>query len=301
MGILRSIGQFIEGLVTLAFASGIGAIAGGIVGAISGGEKEIGSFAIAGAIVGAVARIIVVSRRAARLRIASARGQGDIGSIVAISSEPPPGAAWTEHAYVLFDVGGKRRKLRLPPGRAQDFVDRFAVGDVGRVIASGKALADFLPPSAAAPLRSKTGLRVFVSYAHGQDPEGQMAEYVAEVLAGSGLDPWLDRKALQPGQKLRAELVERIRQSDFFVPLLSRPYVTSDWCLQEFEAAAEAGVAMRPIKITAETLVLPPYLKDLYDRVAGEPVYLDMQSRHAPARLREMAEEMARTGRSRPG
>lgn len=130
------------------------------------------------------------------------------------------------------------------------------------------------------------GVKVFISYAHGEDPEGQMAEYVAEVFAASGLDPWLDRQALQPGQKLRSELVERIRQSDFFVPLLSRPYVTSDWCLREFETAAKAQVPMRPLKISAEPLIPPPYLKDLYERMAGEPVFLDMHSRHAPARLR---------------
>jgi hypothetical protein len=172
---------------------------------------------------------------------------------------------------------------------------------VGRVVASGKMLADFVPALPAAPLRPKTGVKVFISYAHGEDPEGQMAEYVAEVFAASGLDPWLDRQALQPGQKLRSELVERIRRSDFFVPLLSRPYVTSDWCLREFETAAEARVPMRPLKISAEPLTPPPYLKDLYERMAGEPVFLDMHSRHAPARLRQMAEEMAGSrGEKRP-
>jgi hypothetical protein len=107
--------------------------------------------------------------------------------------------------------------------------------------------------------------------------------------------------AAATGQKLRSELVERIRRSDFFVPLLSRPYVTSDWCLREFETAAEARVPMRPLKISAEPLTPPPYLKDLYERMAGEPVFLDMHSRRAPARLRQMAEEMAGSrGEKRP-
>ena len=50
---------------------------------------------------------------------------------------------------------------------------------------------------------------------------------------------------------------------------------------------------MRPIKIVEGQLVPPPYLKGVYATRAGDPVYLDLTSRHAPKKLREMAEEMA--------
>jgi hypothetical protein len=39
--------------------------------------------------------------------------------------------------------------------------------------------------------------------------------------------------------------------------------------------------------------------RSLYQPVAGEPVFVDMHSRHAPARLRQMAEEMARSRREK--
>lgn len=288
-------GLFIESLI----APAIVAIIGGVIGVVlmdgSSGRRP-GDWvegALPGAVIGALLVLVPRWLRAAWRGRTRRHGAGEIGTIVAISKEPPPGAPWYHWLYVLVDVQGRRLKLKVPVAQAKTFSERFAVGDVGRIVVSGKELVQFAPASETAPVRSKTGVKVFVSYAHEHDREGQMAEYVAQVFRTAGLEPWVDTSEVKPGQKLREELARRIREAGYFVPLLSPDYMASPWCLKEFETAAEAGIPMRPVKITEGRLVPPPALKKLYDEKAGEPVYLDMNSRDAPARLREMADAMA--------
>jgi hypothetical protein len=288
-----AISLFFERLITLVVVSAVCALAGFLVVIGMGGKRdEPVSGAIAGALVGAGLVLIARLYRRVMRGHAKLKGARDLGTIIGISKEPPPGAPWYHWLYVLVDVQGKRHKLKVPPEQAKTFSERFAVGDVGRVVMSGKDLVEFVPASPAAPARPKAGVRAFISYAHARDRESQMAEYVAEVFQTAGIEPWLDKTEVKPGQKLREELARKIREADFFVPLLSPEYVTSDWCLKEFETAAESGIPMRPIKISEGRLVPPPYLQKLYEEKAGEPVYLDMTSREAPSKLRQMAEGM---------
>lgn len=286
MGVFSGIGRLIARVITLGFAGGAGAFVAAL---ISNGQNEA---IAAGAAIGAGVVLLKWVIGGARRGAAKHAGPADLGTIVSITSQPPPGAPWYHHTYVLVDVKGKRRKLKLTPGQAREFSENYSEGDVGRIACKGKRLLAFTPATAAAPIRNKTGIRAFISYSHGNDPESQMAEYVAEVLETSGIEPWLDKTELRPGQQLSSDLVKQIRKSDYFVPLLSKEYMTSEWCLREFETAAEARISMKPIKITKSRLVPPPYLKKLYKKTAGDPVYLDMTSRHAPQKLRELAEDM---------
>lgn len=280
--------RLVERIVTLAFVAGIGAAVGYF--ALSGGKDP--DAAAAGAVVGAALVILKWVLGSLYRGVAKRNAPAELGTIVTMTSQPPPGAPWYHHTYVLMDIQGKRRKLRLTPKQAQVFSEKCSEGDVGRVTYAGKHLIDFTPATPAAPVREKTGLTVFISYAHGKDQEGQMAEYVSEILETAGLESWVDKSEVRPGQQLRTELIKQIGAADYFVPLLSREYMTSDWCLREFETAAKAGIPIKPIKISEGRLVPPPYLKQLYEEKAGEPVYLDITSRHAPQKLREFAEEM---------
>ena len=187
-----------------------------------------------------------------------------------------------------MDVKGRRCKIKLTAGQAREFSENYSEGDVGRIAYRGKRLLAFTPATSAAPIRNKTGIKAFISYAHGNDPESQMAEYVAEVLETSGVDKTEQR----PGQQRSSDLVKQVRKADYFVPLLSKEYMTSEWCLREFETAAEARISMKPIKNTKSRLVPPPHLKKRYQKTAGDPIYLVMTSRHAPQKLRELAEDM---------
>jgi len=287
MGIFASLGRLIERLVALA----MGAVVGGVVGAILAGGPEKG--AVPGAVIGAALVLLKWMVGGAYRGVAKHAKSGELGAIVAVTSQPPPLAPWYHHTYVLIDIQGKRHKLKLTPAQAKKFSENYSEGDVGRVVYRGKHLIEFTPVTSESPVREKTGIKAFISYAHGKDQEGQMAEYVAEVLETAGLDVWVDKTDVRPGQQLRADLVKQIKESDYFVPFLSKEYMASEWCLREFETAAEEGIPIKPIKITEGRLVPPPYLKKLYEEKAGEPVYLDITARNAPQKLRELAEDMA--------
>jgi hypothetical protein len=287
MRVFAALGRLIERVVTLALAAIVGGVIGGLV------VPKDGEGVAIGAVVGAALVVLKWIVTSAYRGVAKRTKAAELGTIVAISSQAPPGAPWYHHTYVLIDIQGKRRKLKLTPAQAREFSEHYSEGDVGRISYSGKQLLDFTPATPTNPVRERTGINAFLSYAHGKDQEGQMAEYVAEVLETAGVEVWVDKTEVRPGQQLRADLVKQIKESDYFVPFLSKEYMASEWCLREFETAAEAGIPMKPIKITDGRLVPPPYLKKLYEEKAGEPVYLDIASRHAPQKLRELAEDMA--------
>lgn len=63
-------------------------------------------------------------------------------------------------------------------------------------------------------------LKVFISYAH-EDIESAMRLY-QELKSVDGIEPWLDKERLQPGIKWRPAVRKAIRESDFFIALLSK-------------------------------------------------------------------------------
>lgn len=72
-------------------------------------------------------------------------------------------------------------------------------------------------------------------------------------------------------------------------------YMSSPWCLKEFELAADNEIIIIPVKTTPDNLVPPPSMRKLFDDKAGEPMYLDLTSRGYLDELRELVNEM--TGR----
>ena len=152
MGVFASIGRFIERLITLAFGAGLGAI----IGAALSSPNQQGEGAVAGALIGAglvILKWIVVG---AYRGVAKRTGPAELGTIVSLVSQPPPLAPWYHHTYVLIDIQGKRRKLKLTPAQARQFSEKISEGDVGRVSYRGKHLIDFVPVTSTAPVREKT-------------------------------------------------------------------------------------------------------------------------------------------------
>ena len=201
----------------------------------------------------------------------------------------PVGAPDHHHAYALFDSKGKRIKLKLKPRQVKPFWRDSAEGDVGHLTYAGKTMIAWKAVSQEQPVRTRTGIKVFVSYAH---EESETAAYIAQVLQAHGLDAWLDTSQLRTGSKLKKEIVRQIESARFFVPLLSPDYLASPWCIKEFEVAAGKRVAFVPIKITEKPLVMPPHLKKIYEDELHEPVYLDIAHRDPTAKLKELAEQM---------
>ncbi|MCP4140935.1 MAG: hypothetical protein GY755_11725 [Chloroflexi bacterium] len=56
--------------------------------------------------------------------------------------------------------------------------------------------------------------------------------------------------------------------------------------------AAQFGIKFIPIKVSAEELIMPPHIRDLYRQQLGEPIFLDLRGRHPVGQLRELAQEM---------
>lgn len=161
---------------------------------------------------------------------------------------------------------------------------------------SGKKLIKFKRPTPELPIKSPSdftrGTKVFISYAHGDDPHGQTADYLEQVFSSAGLETWVDKNELKPGTKLRKELEQKIRKATYFVPILTPLYMSSPWCLREFELAADNEVTIIPIKTTPGRLVPPPDMRNIFDEKAGEPMFLDLTSRGYLNQLRELVDEM---------
>lgn len=97
--------------------------------------------------------------------------------------------------------------------------------------------------------------RVFISYAH-EDIESALKMY-EQLNAIEGVDPWFDKENLLPGMKWRPAIKKAIRESDFFLALLSkrstakRGYVQKEMkeALEIWDQFPEGKAFMIPIRL----------------------------------------------------
>jgi hypothetical protein len=73
-------------------------------------------------------------------------------------------------------------------------------------------------------------MRVFISYAH-EDIEFATKLY-QQLKAIDGVSPWFDKESLLPGMKWRPAIKKAIRESDFFLALLSKKSTTKKGYVQ---------------------------------------------------------------------
>ena len=103
--------------------------------------------------------------------------------------------------------------------------------------------------------------KVFISYSH---QNGEACEWIDSVLQKQGgFDVWYDR-GLIPGEVYRKRIAEVIRDSGYFIILLSQASVSSDWVLDEVEYAKKLHKKILPIWI--ENVDLPDDLDMLLQR-----------------------------------
>ncbi len=80
--------------------------------------------------------------------------------------------------------------------------------------------------------------RVFISYAH-EDIDSALKIY-EQLKAIEGVDPWFDKESLLPGIKWRPAIKKAIRESDFFLALLSQRSISKRGYVQtEMKEALE--------------------------------------------------------------
>lgn len=115
---------------------------------------------------------------------------------------------------------------------------------------------------------TRRGKRVFISYAR---EDFEHAQRLYFDLKKAGADPWLDAEELLPGQKWQTIISDAIRESDFFLALLSsgsiskKGYVQKELreALEVFDQIPENEVYIVPARLD-ECRPSHPRLKDIH-------------------------------------
>ena len=92
--------------------------------------------------------------------------------------------------------------------------------------------------------------QVFISYSR---RDSETIEEIVAQLEAEGIDVWLDREDIKPGQQWRRQIVEAIDTAEAFVLNLSPDSGASDNVLKELNLAEES----------LEPFILPVMLKDM--------------------------------------
>ena len=92
--------------------------------------------------------------------------------------------------------------------------------------------------------------QVFISYSR---RDSETIESIVTQLEAEGIDVWLDREDIKPGQQWRKQIVEAIDTAEAFVLNLSPDSGASDNVLKELNLAEES----------LEPFILPIMLKDM--------------------------------------
>lgn len=103
---------------------------------------------------------------------------------------------------------------------------------------------------------------VFLSYT---SEDKAFARHIAHALSAHAITVWVDQYEILPGDALRAKIVEGIRRSEYFIVLLSRASLRSNWVTRELEVALEhnaEAARRRIIPVRIEDVDLPPRLAD---------------------------------------
>lgn len=196
------------------------------------------------------------------------------------------------NTIVMFESRGKRIQIKLAPEQINNgFLDKYVVGDTGMLTYAKDRMYDWVPPTPAKPMVNVQHKTVFISYSH---QWGEDAEYIAQYFRQSGLNVWLDKAQLRVGDRLTDQIKNAVRNTTYFVPLLSQDYWNSEWCIQEFELASQLNIKLIPIKVSDGELIMPPHIRNIYRQKLGEPIFLDLRGHNPVAQLRELAREMTR-------
>jgi TIR domain len=96
--------------------------------------------------------------------------------------------------------------------------------------------------------------KIFISYAR---EDAEIARRIYRDLSALGAQPWLDTKSLLPGQQWSQEIGKAIRESDFFIALLSntalgkRGYVQKEFreAFSVLEEIPEGDIYVLPVRL----------------------------------------------------
>ncbi|XP_056168037.1 disease resistance protein L6-like [Syzygium oleosum] len=85
---------------------------------------------------------------------------------------------------------------------------------------------------------TESDYEVFLSF-RGPDTRRDMADYLYNSLIRAGIRAYRDNEELPIGEEIGPELVHAIKQSEISIPILSKGYAASPWCLMELVQMVE--------------------------------------------------------------
>ncbi len=89
-------------------------------------------------------------------------------------------------------------------------------------------------------------MKAFISHKY---EEKSKAISIKEHLNRCFIECWLDKNNLRAGQKLTTEILTAIQSSQFFVAMISKAYLDSDYCMLEYQRAEELRVRKKIVII----------------------------------------------------
>ncbi|GLJ50835.1 hypothetical protein SUGI_1082780 [Cryptomeria japonica] len=94
---------------------------------------------------------------------------------------------------------------------------------------------EYVPPSTKIPFQSDKEYNVFLSF-RGEDVRKNLVDHLFEALTAAGLHVFLDSHKLRKGEIIGLSLERAIESSAIRIPVFSRGYADSSWCLKEAAA-----------------------------------------------------------------
>jgi hypothetical protein len=79
---------------------------------------------------------------------------------------------------------------------------------------------------------------VFLSF-RGPDARYGFGDYLYQALTNADIKTFRDFEEIRPGYALRTEILEAVEQSKIAIPILSKRYAESKWCLRELAKILE--------------------------------------------------------------
>ncbi|KAG2696287.1 hypothetical protein I3760_07G052200 [Carya illinoinensis] len=107
-----------------------------------------------------------------------------------------------------------------------------------------------VPPSSSTSPRPRWRYDVFLNF-HGEDTGKSFTDHLYSTLEKKGIIAFKDDEKLERGKYISLELLKAIRDSMYAIPIISKNYASSRWCLIELaqivECMRETGLTVLPI------------------------------------------------------
>ncbi|XP_056158972.1 disease resistance protein L6-like [Syzygium oleosum] len=115
---------------------------------------------------------------------------------------------------------------------------------------------------------------VFLNF-RGPDTRLNFTDFLYHFLDGAGIRVFIDDEEIRKGEKIAGELLRAINGSRIYVPIFSRDYASSAWCLRELAHMVECS------RRSTDKVILPIFFDvDPQDVKLRTGLYVDALKRH---------------------